>query len=342
MDKRQLAIVWDINKCMGCQTCTVACKMLWTSFPGMEHMWWVKANTLPGKGSPRDWEKMGGGYDQKGDLVLGKRPSLQEFGEAWEFDHEKVFYGGDSKAHLKPDPIPSWGPNWDEDIGAGSYPNSYLFYLTRLCNACSRPSCVEACPVPGAIIKREQDGIVLIDEEKCDGARCQQECSSACPYKVIYRNTTRPVSQMCNFCLPRLERGVAPCCVRQCPGRTGWIDYLDNLEGSVCKLVKEWKVALPLHPEYGTAPNVYYVPPLSPPRINQGNDIDLSQPRIDMDYLRFLFGPAVDAALDTLKGEMARQRRGEHSELMDILIARRWNELMGEFGKDPAEVGGSV
>jgi hypothetical protein len=147
---------------------------------------------------------------------------------------------------------------------------------------------------------------------------------------------------MCNFCLPRLERGVASCCVRQCPGRAGWIDYLDNQEGSVHKLVEEWKVALPLHPEYGTAPNVYYVPPLSPPRINQQNDIDLSQPRIDTDYLHFLFGPAVDAALDTLKGEMAKQRRGEHSELMDILIARRWKELVGEFSKDPAEAGDSM
>jgi len=163
----------------------------------------------------------------------------------------------------------------------------------------------------------------------------------ACPYKVIYANTARSnVSQMCNFCLPRLEREVAPCCVRQCPGRAVWIDYLDNKEGSVYKLVNEWKVAVPLHPEWNTGPNVYYVPPLSPPRIDENGDIDLSQPRIPMDYLRGLFGPGVDHALDTLKSEMAKRRQGQDSELMDILIARRWHQLLGPFPKDPSEVGG--
>lgn len=339
MSKRQLVMVFDINKCMGCQTCTIACKMQWTNYKGMEHMWWVKTNTMPGKGSPRDWEQMGGGYDQRGNLVQGKLPTLQEFGEAWEFNHEEVFYGGNSpEVHLKANVMPSWGPNWEEDTGSGTYPNSYFFYMPRLCNICSRPSCVEACPVPGAIGKREEDGIVLINEEKCEGASCRQECSRACPYKVIYRNTLRPVSQMCNFCLPRLERSVAPCCVRQCPGRAGWIDYMDNEEGSVYKLVNKWKVALPLHPEYGTIPNVYYIPPLSPPLIDKNTDINPNQSRIPAEYLRSLFGASVDAALDTIKGEIARKRRGEPSELSDILIARRWDELVGQFRTDPAEV----
>jgi len=340
---RQLATVIDINKCMGCSTCTIACKVAWTNYKGMDHMWWCKVNTMPGRGSPKDWEKMGGGYDKEGKLVLGKLPTLAEFGEAWEFNYEEVFYGGNPEAYLHPAKKPTWGPNWDEDIGDGEYPNAYLFYLPRRCNACSSPSCVEACPgrAEGVFVKREEDGIVVLDDEKCEATKCQYECMRACPYKVLYAHTSRPsVAHKCNFCLPRLERGVAPCCVRQCPGRCVWIDYLDNEEGAVYKLVSEWKVALPLHPEFNTSPNVYYVPPLSPPRIDKSGNFDMDQPRIPMDYLQSLFGTGVDHALDTLKAERVRQRRGERSELMDILIAHQWTELLGPFPKDPSEVGG--
>jgi len=62
------------------------------------------------------------------------------------------------------------------------------------------------------------------------------------------------------------------------------------------------------------------------------------QERIPREYLRSLFGPGLDAALDTLRAEMEKQRSGERSELMDILIARRWTELIGPYGRDPAEV----
>ncbi|HEX9145604.1 MAG TPA: 4Fe-4S binding protein, partial [Candidatus Binatia bacterium] len=48
--EKQLAFVIDLNKCMGCHTCTIACKTLWTNDKGMDHMWWMKVNTLPGKG----------------------------------------------------------------------------------------------------------------------------------------------------------------------------------------------------------------------------------------------------------------------------------------------------
>ncbi len=71
--KRQLAWVFDLNKCIGCQTCSVACKVLWPSEdPGTEQMWWMTVNTQPGRGTPRDWETMGGGYDAAGTLQLGQ------------------------------------------------------------------------------------------------------------------------------------------------------------------------------------------------------------------------------------------------------------------------------
>ena len=168
---RQVAIVFDLNKCMGCQSCAVACKMLWTREPGEEQQWWCTVNTQPGRGSPRDWESMGGGY-RDGQLSLGREPTRNEVGGGWIFNQKDVFFGGHGRAaHLAPSQdgrAPEWGPNWDEDQGAGEYPNSYFFYLPRLCNHCTKPACVEACP-NGAMSKRREDGIVVRDEEACRG-----------------------------------------------------------------------------------------------------------------------------------------------------------------------------
>jgi ethylbenzene hydroxylase subunit beta/complex iron-sulfur molybdoenzyme family reductase subunit beta len=335
--KRQLAMVFDLNKCLGCQTCTIACKTLWTRDEGTESMWWTIVNTAPGKGTPRDWEKSGGGFRADGTARPGRLPRKEEFGEAWEFNHEEVFYEGKGqKAHLKPkgEP-PKWGPNWDEDQGGGEYPNSYYFYLPRICNHCTHPACLEACPRK-AIYKREEDGIVLIDEDSCKGYRF---CMEACPYKRIYFNFARDVAQKCIFCFPRLEKGVAPACARQCPGRLRFVGYLDDPEGPIHKLVREWKVALPLHPELGTDPNVYYVPPLAPPRVDARGKVDPSRPRIPIEYLRGLFGPEVDGALQTLEKEMAKRRQGEKSELMETLIVYSWpKDIFPDFAKDPSEL----
>lgn len=336
--EKQLAFVIDLNKCMGCHTCTIACKTLWTNDKGMDHMWWMKVNTLPGRGYPKDWEKMGGGYDAAEQLVLGKSPDEADYGTPMEFNYEEVFYGGSgNKVHLAPKQQPGWGPNWEEDIASGEYPNAYFFYMPRMCNHCTRPACAQACP-HGAISKRVEDGVVLV----ADGSHCEtcadRACMKACPYKEVYFNDTRGVAQKCDACVQRMDREVAPACVRQCPGRCIWVGYLDDADGPVYKLVKDWKVALPLHAEFGTKPNVYYVPPLSPPRLDEDGNIDSSQPRIAMEYLRGLFGPAVDDALTSLKTEIEKKRNKQESPLMDILIVRRWQELLGSFAKDPSEV----
>ena len=96
----------------------------------------------------------------------------------------------------------------------------------------------------------------------------------ACPYKKIYFNEIQKVSQKCIFCFPRVEKGVAPACARQCPGRLRYVGYLDDEKGPIHKLVKQWKVALPLHAEFGTEPNVYYVPPLSPTGLAGNGNLD--------------------------------------------------------------------
>lgn len=336
--KRQIAFVVDLNKCMGCHTCTIACKTLWTNDKGMDHMWWMKVNTMPGRGYPKDWEQMGGGYDGDGKLRLGRAATAEDYGKPMDFNYEEVFFGGKGNTvHLAPRESPGWGPNWDEDIASGDYPNAYYFYLPRLCNHCGQPACADACPYD-AIHKREEDGVVLVlDEAKC--VTCPEpKCMQGCPYKEIFMNPIRHVAQKCNGCVPRMEREVAPACVRQCPGRCVWVGFLDDAEGPVHKLVKQWKVALPLHAEFGTHPNVFYVPPLAPPVLNGDGEVDESRPRIPTEYLRTLFGPDVDQALGRLHEEMEKKRRKESSEVIDVLIARRWQELLGPFPKDPSEV----
>jgi ethylbenzene hydroxylase subunit beta/complex iron-sulfur molybdoenzyme family reductase subunit beta len=333
--KHQLAMVMDLNKCLGCHTCTIACKRLWTREEGMDYMWWNTVNTQPGSGTPRDWEEMGGGY-RDGKAQAGKLPSRRDFGEAWEFNYDEVFYKGKGDSvYLKVvGDEPEWGPNWDEDQGAGEYPNSYYFYLPRICNHCTNPACLESCPRK-AIIKREDNGIVLIDEERCRGYLF---CMEACPYKKIYFNESQKVAQKCIFCFPRIENSVAPACARQCPGRIRFVGYLDDPAGPIHKLVKTWKVAIPLHPGYGTEPNVFYVPPLAPPSFDEQGNIDESKPRIPIDYLRHLFGPDVDTALATLKAEMEKTRSGAKSELMDLLIAYKWTDMFKPFDRDPATI----
>ena len=337
----QLTIVLDLNKCMGCHTCTVACKVLWADKRGMENAWLMKVNTMPGRGYPRDWDKMGGGYDAEGNLAEGRRPTDEEYGGVWELKPWEVFTSGGkgNSVYLNPG-NPTWGPIWDEDLGAGTWPNGYFFYLPRLCNQCSRPSCAEGCPW-GAIAKRAEDGIVTIDQEIC--SRCPEPlCINACPYKEITWDPVRKAARKCDFCLLRLEKGVAPACVRSCPGRMMWIDYLDNKDGIPYKLVNEWKVALPLHAEWGTEPNIFYIPPMSPPRLQwEGDALELAghdEPRIPREYLRSLFGAEVDQALATLAQEMEKQRNGERSELMWLMISPRSSAFMGPFLKDPSEV----
>jgi ethylbenzene hydroxylase subunit beta/complex iron-sulfur molybdoenzyme family reductase subunit beta len=333
--RRQLIWVFDLNKCIGCQTCSVACKVLWTDEEGCEPMWWMTVNTKPGRGTPRDWEKMGGGYDN-GTLQLGKLPTPEEFGGGWDYNYDEVLRGGHGRSvHLKKiSGAETWGMNWDEDEGGGDFPNAYFFYLPRMCNHCTRPSCVEACPT-GAMFKRDEDGLVLRDEDRCKGAK---QCSRACPYKKIYFNSVRNVSQHCIGCFPRLEQGVAPACVRQCPARGAFVGFLDDESSGASKLVKKWKVALPLHPEFGTIPNVYYVPPLAPAPLREDGSFDKSGDRIPSSYLESLFGSQVHGALDVLRTELDQKRRGQESELMDTLILYRWQDCLAHLSRDPAEI----
>lgn len=319
--KRQISMVLDLNKCIGCQTCTSACKLMWTNRNGREYMYWNNVETKPGKGYPRDYEKMGGGFDKDGALKLGQQPSMDDYGVPWEYNYTEALMTG-TDPWLRPNVKPTWGANWDEDEGEGEYPNSYYFYLPRLCNHCANPACLAACS-RNAIYKRQEDGIVLVDQERCRGYRY---CVNACPYKKIYFNEKISKSEKCIFCYPRIEKGLATACARQCVGRIRWIGYLDDVNGPIHTLVNKYKVALPLHPEWGTQPNVFYVPPSSPPKFGKDGE-ELDEPRVPLAYLESLFGSGVKDALETVKRERRAKAEGKKSELMDTLIGFVHSEM---------------
>lgn len=82
----------------------------------------------------------------------------------------------------------------------------FAFHVT-VCSHCEDPPCAHACPEQ-AITKR-QDGIVVIDYEKCTGCRL---CTDACPYKAITFDAEKGLAQKCNLCHHRVDRGLIPAC----------------------------------------------------------------------------------------------------------------------------------
>jgi len=331
---KQVATVIDLNKCMACQACTVACKTLWTDREGAEHMRWMSVATAPGPGYPRNFEKSGGGYDAKGNPRAGIIPTIVDCGDDLQFNHQEVLYGGKGQSvHLQPKSKlggdPEWTYNFEEDQGAGDWPNPYHFYLPKKCNHCSHPACVDACS-RNAISKRD-DGIVLIDQEKCQGHR---HCVEACPYKMVFFNPKKQKSEKCIECFPRIDQGIASGCNRQCPGRTRAFGHIQDEESLVHKLVNVWKVAIPLHPEFGTQPNVYYVPPMSALAYDDDNKLT-DEMRLPNAVLESYFGKDVHRALAVIINEREKKKQGGESELMDLLISRKWHDRFAQFTNDP-------
>ena len=315
MSKHQYAMVMDLNKCLGCQTCTMACKKQWTDGDGMDYMYWNNVETRPGQGYPRHWDKNGGGWES-GRLRPGLLPSKEDFGQTFEYNYEERLLQGGRQA--MPAEEPRNTPNWDEDVGALMLGENYYFYLPRLCDHCTNPACLAACP-RHAIYKRDEDGIVVIDQERCEGYRY---CMRACPYKKIYFNEVLGKAQKCIFCYPRLEKGVANACAKQCPGRLRYVGLLDDPESPVHQLVVVHRVALGLFPDKGTQPNVFYVPPFNPPRPgNYGKSI-LEDPRMPVGYLVYLFGEEVKEVMLRLEAELRKAQNGGRSEVLQLLIGR--------------------
>lgn len=274
MDIRsQISMVFHLDKCIGCHTCSVACKNIWTDRKGAEYMWWNNVETKPGTGYPGKWEDQliyKGGWEKKasGDIKLkgaGKvkglsnifhnpnMPVIDDYYEPFTYKYLDLIESpaGDDQPTARPvslitgKPIDiKMGPNWDDDLsGTPDYarndPNlknltpaereamfqlekMAFFYLPRICNHCLNPACVASCP-SGALYKRGEDGIVLVNQEVCRGWRM---CVTACPYKKTYYNWHTGKSEKCILCFPRIEAGLAPACMHSCVGRIRYLGVI--------------------------------------------------------------------------------------------------------------------
>ena len=269
--RAQIGMVLNLDKCIGCHTCSVTCKNVWTTREGVEYAWFNNVETKPGVGFPHNWEdqkQWNGGWERKSNgklqLKMGSKlkilskifanpdlPQIDDYYEPFTFDYEHLQNAPLSKAAPVARPRSlitgermekiEGGPNWEEILGTefskrskdtnfeevqkemyGQFENTFMMYLPRLCEHCLNPACVAACPA-GSIYKREEDGVVLIDQDKCRGWRM---CVSACPYKKIYYNWKSGKSEKCILCYPRLESGQPTVCSETCVGRIRYLGVL--------------------------------------------------------------------------------------------------------------------
>ncbi|MYW01946.1 nitrate reductase subunit beta [Streptomyces sp. SID3343] len=270
----QIAMVMNLDKCIGCHTCSVTCKQTWTNRGGVEYVWFNNVETRPGQGYPRryeDQDKWRGGWrlNRRGRLRLAsggrlhrlsrifsnpQMPSIQDYYEPWTYDYRTLTEAplGDDFPVARPRSLISgkpmeitWSANWDDNLGGTAehgdldpmvvrtrekvadkvrfeFEQTFMFYLPRICEHCLNPSCVAACP-SGAMYKREEDGIVLVDQDDCRGWRM---CVSACPYKKVYFNHKTGKAEKCTMCYPRIEVGLPTVCSETCVGRLRYLGVI--------------------------------------------------------------------------------------------------------------------
>ena len=311
--KWQFAAVFNTNRCIACQTCTMACKTTWTFSPGpgahvVEQRRDQAVRRVPAALGRQGARPPGEGEPGRARFGTNRCRSrhVRPYGT---FDGKTIFEtadGADEDGHRATRRPRRSGrrrtstrtrrPKFPKDGVQLPVHDGWFFYLQRICNHCTYPACLAACP-RNAIYKRDEDGIVLIDQERCRGYR---KCVDACPYKKsMYRPNTR-TSREVHRLLPagrgngpadrgaadgdalhdRVHRQDPPPGSRQ--GRRRRRLWVEDPTNPLYYLVHVEKVALPLYPQFGTQPNVYYIPPRWVPR----------------DYLKQMFGPGVDHAIE--------------------------------------------
>ena len=332
--KRQWAIVFDLNKCIACQTCSLACKTTWTSGKGQEYMFWNNVETKPYGGYPLAW-----------DVRVLEKLGRQDWAKNGRYAGKTVFEGAEPNeraVHFVPQDEDWMYPNVGEDDCAGTVVSGghigtqihdkWFFYLPRTCAHCTYPACLAACPRK-AIYKREEDGIVLIDQARCKG---YGECVRACPYKKSMYNPYTRTSEKCVGCYPAVEQGIQPQCVVNCIGKIRVMGFINppwkaRADNPIDYLVHKKGIALPYYPQLGLEPNIYYIPPV----------------HADRAYLQQMFGPLVDGAIDRYRGLhkdpvaqgllvlMGSTDRIMHSFKVSGGVARGYDEAGGELVNVP-------
>ena len=145
-----------------------------------------------------------------------------------------------------------------KDTPAGIFPDVTMHFLATLCNHCEQAPCADACPIEA--ITRSETGIVILDQETCDGC---QTCLGACPYGAIEFNSEKDKAEKCNLCGHRIEDGLEPFCAICCEGQAIHFGDFNDPDSSVSKILTSHEHFC-LKPEDGTKPMVYYLPPKQP------------------------------------------------------------------------------
>jgi Fe-S-cluster-containing dehydrogenase component len=145
-----------------------------------------------------------------------------------------------------------------KDTPRGQFPDLKMHFLPRVCQHCDHPPCADACPVDALV--KQKDGVVLLDEETCDGC---QNCLEACPYDAIIFNEAAEKAEKCNLCSHRTEKGLEPFCVICCEGQALHFGDLNDPDSNASKMMAAGGM-YQLHPDKGTGPGVYYIPPEEP------------------------------------------------------------------------------
>ena len=199
----QLALVIDLNVCVGCHACVTSCKQ------------W---NTSGAAGPLFDLDP------------YGADPSGSFFNRVQTFE-------------------------------VGEFPNTQTVHFPKSCLHCEDPPCVPVCPT-GASYKRAEDGIVLVDYDKCIGCKY---CSWACPYGARELDEERKVMTKCTLCVDRItdialpEAERKPACVLACPTSARLFGDVHDANSAVSIAIRE-SGGYALMPEWGTKPANHYLP----------------------------------------------------------------------------------
>ena len=236
--KRKLGLVIDLDTCVGCHACAVACK---------------------------EWNAGGIAGPLTDERPYGKDPTGVWFNRvhsyevaATDFDRPAYDPGEHTALTRETDPIGACGGG----LAAAAAQPAMTLHFPRSCLHCEEPACVTVCPT-GASYKRAEDGIVLVDEDKCIGCKL---CSWACPYGAREYSQVEGVMKKCTLCVDRIYNqylDVAerePACVQACPTRARHFGDLGDPESKVSQLVAV-RGGIDLMPQLGYKPVNQYLPP---------------------------------------------------------------------------------
>ncbi|MFK8028365.1 MAG: 4Fe-4S dicluster domain-containing protein [Gammaproteobacteria bacterium] len=200
----KLGLVIDLDTCVGCNACAVACKQ---------------------------WNTSG---------TTGPLTDFEPYGK---------------------DPTGVWF-NRIRNYEVGNYPNSKTVHFPMSCMHCDDAACVTVCPT-GASYKREEDGIVLVDQDKCMGCNY---CAWACPYGARELDREDGVMKKCTLCVDRIydeklpEDERKPACVMTCPSHARYFGDFDDPNSEVSIISRE-RNGEQLMPELGYEPVNKYLRP---------------------------------------------------------------------------------